>query len=495
MGSRSLVVLASALLLSPRAPRAADSSPAPPLQQKGAAAKLRQGEEKARVAASLELVSLAKSCISLNAIDEAHSLCLVAAAIAPADDGWRALIGKLAQKKNHPTKDDLAKLAERKKAAIAKGVEILTPVVAAYDAADLSDDLARVVALMKSQAMPVDALVKKFDLVWYQPYCDWRRKKDVERFAAGSEIVDDAWCDKAKVAQLDAEHTSWPRRWQIADEAHQVETTLPVHTARTVLMIAGSYRRFVLGYLGGEIDLRPARPKLPIILTATRAELEARMHDYQGSEKMPREAAAFYLAGSGVGNPCFVTFELLERSTGKSYNVDLAGLRHALLHEETHQILFEYLKHATDPRAQPTVDPWVQEGVAEFLPNFVSVEGTWTLAYPRTYAAFQGDSFVAAGFGWCHDHVNELKPAADFITYDDARMSSGEAYLQAHGFVAYLFEGKERAYRAGICKLVELSHEAKAKSDSFAACFPGVDLNALDAEFRAWCKELKITDK
>jgi hypothetical protein len=74
-------------------------------------------------------------------------------------------------------------------------------------------------------------------------------------------------------------------------------------------------------------------------------------------------------------------------------------------------------------------------------------------------------------------------------------MSSGEAYLQACAFVGYLFVGKERDYRPGICKLVELAHEAKAKSDSFAACFPGVDVNALDAEFRAWCKELKISDK
>src|SRR5574342_184885 len=145
MNPQVVVDLASLFLLLSHAAAAA----APPLQQKSAAAKLRQNEEKARVTASLELVALAKSCVSLNAIDEAKSLCVIAAAIAPSDDGWRALIGKLAQKKNHPSKDDLSKLAERRKAAMAKGVEILTPIVAAFDAADLSDDRARVVALMK----------------------------------------------------------------------------------------------------------------------------------------------------------------------------------------------------------------------------------------------------------------------------------------------------------------------------------------------------------
>ena len=488
MNSRVVVALASAFLLQSHAAPAADAPP----QQKVAPAKLRQNEEKARVAASLELVALAKSCVSLNAIDEAHALCVVAAAIAPSDDGWRALIGKLAQKKNHPTKDDLAKLEERRKTALSKGVEILTPIVAAYDAADLSDDLARVVALMKSQAMPIDALVKKYDLVWYAPYCDWRRKKDVERFQAGCEIVDDAWCDKERVAQLDLIHTSWPHRWQIADEAHQVETTMPVHTARLVLMTVGSFRRFVLGYLGGEVDLRAPRPKLPILLTKTRAEMETRAHDIAASQK-PTGAAAFYLAGSSVGNPCFVSFEMLD-ATGKILNVDLAGLRPALLHEVTHQILYEYSKHAVDPKGRPGADAWLEEGIAEFLPNFVPVEGAWTLTYPRAIPSGTEGSFVEAGFGWCHDHADQLKPVAEFITFDTSRMDVA-AYHQGNGFVAYLLEGKEHAYRQGACKLIELVHESKVSAASFAACFPGVDVSALDAEFRAWCKGLKITDK
>jgi len=489
MGPRSVILLALACLFPSHEGGASD---APPLQQKVVPAKLRQNEEKARVAASGELVALAKSCIALNAIDEARSVCVVAAAIAPADDGWRAVIPKLAQKKNHPTKDDLAKLEERRKAALTKGVEILTPIVASFDAADLSDDLARVVALMKAQSMPIDALVKKYDLVWYEPYCDWRRKKDVERFKAGFEIVDDAWCDQEKVTKLDAEHGSWGHRWNVADEAHEVETTMPVHTAHMVLMMVGSFRRFLLGYLGGEVDLRAPRPKLPIILTKTRAEMETRAHEFGPSEKLSG-AAAFYLAGSGVGNPCFVSFEMLD-ATGKTLNVDLVGLRPALLHEVTHQILYEYLKHAVDPKGRPGTDAWLEEGIAEFLPNFVSVEGAWTLTYPRKTPSGTAGTFVEAGLGWCHDHADQLKPTAEFITYDTSRMDVA-AYHQGDGFVAYLLEGKEHAYRQGACKLIELAHESKVSAASFAACFPGVDVNALDAEFRAWCKGLKISDQ
>jgi hypothetical protein len=102
---------------------------------------------------------------------------------------------------------------------------------------------------------------------------------------------------------------------------------------------------------------------------------------------------------------------------------------------------------------------------------------------------------LESGWEWCHDHANEIAPLAEFVTYDQPRMASARLYHVARVLASYLLEGKDRAYRAEFCRLIDAAHEGRADDRSFAAFFPDVDVAALDAEFRAYCKALKLDDK
>jgi hypothetical protein len=201
---------------------------------------------------------------------------------------------------------------------------------------------------------------------------------------------------------------------------------------------------------------------------------------------------------------------------GKLHTVDLAGLRPEVLHEVAHQIFHEYKVHALDMKKEPHdmgACNWVEEGVAEFLPSFVPVDGNWTLRRvksPRPDAAGASGSkhsgggaggnggrsvsyeVMESGWEWCHDHANEIAPLAEFVTYDQPRMASARLYHVARVLADYLLEGKDRAYRSDFCRLIEVVHEVRADDRSFATCFPGVDVGALDGEFRAYCKAMKL---
>jgi len=457
------------------------------------AAKLEALEAAARGKAAAELLVLAKFAESLKAVPEARATCSAAYVLTPRDDKARTEAEKLLKLKGERAKDAEKQFADHKAKAYAKCVEILTPVFAAYADADRSDELARLLSLLQDLGMPVEPLVKKHDFVFYAPYSDWRRKKDVERFTAGGEVLDGVWYDAKKVAELDAKHTDWSGPWQFGEEIHEIKTTLPLTTARRILATVASYRTFVLCYLGLDADLRQPAVKLPLIVTATRKEMEERAQSYPGGGgSLPPDGAAFYQGGSQAGGPCFVTFELKFQG-GELRKVDWTGLRGGLLHEVAHQILYEYSRHALGQHpVRPTGDlNWVAEGAAEFLPCFEPDDGTWVL-HRRDAIPQGGSGYIESGFGWCHDQADQLPSLVQFVTYGNAQMADARNYHVACVLAAFLLEAKERAYRTRFCKLIDLEHQYHADSDAFAACFPGVDVAALDADFRAWCKEQPI---
>ncbi len=487
-GAPSVVVVPwfVALLVAASAPDgAAQAKPpkGPPLD------KLEQQEAAARGKASGELLALAKFAESLHAAPEARAACAAAYVFAPRDDKARDELAKVAKLKGERPKDAAAKFAEQRTKTFAKCVELLTPVFQAYADADCSDELARLMSTLQDLEMPVEPLVKKHEFVWYAPCSDWRRKKDVDRFAAGTLVLDGVWYDAKKVAELDAAHADWAHPWRFGEEVHEVKTTLPLATARRILATVVAYRTFVLCYLGVDADLRPPTVKLPLVLTATRKEMEARAAESPGRGTVPKTMAAFYEGGSLPGGACFVSFEM-NTADGQVLKVDFDGLREGLLHEVTHQILYEYNRYALGNHPpQPTADlNWVAEGVAEFLPCFEPVDGKWTLRY--TSGVKQGDRRIEGGFWWCQEHADQMVPLAQFTTWAQSQMGSVDAYHQACALANYLLEAKDRDFRARFCRLVVQEHQFKAGAGSFAAAFPGVDVAALDADFKAWCKAL-----
>jgi hypothetical protein len=465
----------------------------PPPPTAPAADALAQKETTARGKAADEMAALAKSCASYSAYDDARQAYAKAIALNPQNAAFTAELAKLKGKKNAPQKGALAQIGDRRTKSLAKCADLLAPVAAAYAQADRSNDLARLVALMRAQALPAEAALSKLDIVFYEPYLDWRTKKDVERLDAGWEYVDGAWADPKKVAAMNLAHAQWSEPWAIADEVHEVRTTQPLRTARQVLARVGAFRRFFLDYFAGEWDLQTPTVKLPVIVTGTRAELDERARiAVGGMAPIPRQAAAFYLAASGIGNPCFVSFEVSDM-TGRITKVDFASLRWPLEHEVAHQIAFEYSKHAAAKGRLTSGQFWAVEGLADFLPNYDLVEGTWTLTHRRRIPMGEGE--FETPFAWSHANPGRMPPLDEFVALSHEQFMTVENYHAAATLACYLLEGKERAYRSQFVKLLETVHQAHEDSGTFAACFEGVDVKALDAEYRAFCSAIVLDAK
>ena len=484
-----LVVVAVGLAGSASAhPDAAPPAPAP-----APPTALQLKETAARLKAADEMCSLARFCEVNADYDTARQAYATAIALNPQAKLAKADLARMKGKKSAPKKTAVPLIADRKSKSLAKCADLLAPIAAAYAAAERSDELAQLVALMRAQTLPIDNALAKIQVVFYEPYLDWRRTKDVEKLNAGWEVVDGEWAAPAKVSELNKAHEDWSDPWIVGDDVHEVHTTLPLRTARQVLAHVAAYRRFFLGYFTGEWDFTPPEVKLPVIVTGTRAEMEEQARNATHSmDGVPPQAAAVYLAGSGEGNPCFVSFEI-RGTDGNTTKVDFAGLLWPLEHEVGHQIAFEYSKHAAGNGRSTSVDIWAVEGVAEFMPHFQLVNGAWVLKHPRTIPMAGG--YIEGAFAWSRDHAGKLPQIDTFVTLSQAEFMTVENYHMAATLACYLLEGKDRAYRAQFLKLLETVHQCRADDTTFASCFEGVDVKALDAEFRAFCKDIKLDPK
>ena len=452
---------------------------------------LAKQETVARTKAGDEMASLAHFCATTYSYDDARKAWAKALAFAPGNKLFRSELDKLKSKKSTPTKSAAPAIAERRKKGLVKCADLMGPVVNSYLAAERTDDLARIVALMRAQELPVEATLAKHEIVFFEPYLDWRTKKDVARLTDGGEYVDGAWLPKEKVEELNAAHAQWSDPWVLADDVHEVRTTLPLRTARRVLAHVGAFRRFFLGYFTGEWDLAVPAVKLPVLVTATRAEMEERSNDFGAGSAggLPPTMAAFYLAGPGDGNPCFVSFEM-PGPKGAGVKVNFGGLRWAFEHEIGHQIAFEFSKHAADRDRQSRIHAWAVEGLAEFLPHYDLVEGAWVRRQPKLIS--MGPGFIEGAFAWCRDNVGAIPPLDKFMALSYEEYLTSDNYHIGAVLAAFLLEGKDRAYRQSFVKLLEAVHQSRADESTFAACFEGVDVAALDAEFREFCRGIEL---
>lgn len=479
------VLALAAVALAAPAPGAPGPAPA--------AEALAKQESAARTKAGDEMAGLARFCASASAYDDARRAWAKALAFAPDSKLFRSELDKIKGKKNAPSKGILPQIADRRQKGLVKCADLLGPVASAYLKAERSDDLARLVALMRAQELPAEATLGKLGVVFFEPYLDWRSKKDVERLDAGEEYVDGAWVTSARVAELNAEHADWSNPWVLDDEMHEVRTTQPLRTARRVMAHVTAYRKFFLSYFTGEWDLTPPDVKLPVIVTGTRAEMDERAEQFtQGAGHTPPGAAAFYLSTNGTGNPCFVSFEM-QAANGPRMKVGFEGLQWQFEHELGHQIAFEYSKHAADMSRLSTDCAWAIEGVAEFLPHYDLVDGAWVLKKPK--AIPMGGGAIEGDLAWCHANAASLPPLSKFFAQTYEQFMTPQNYHIAATLAWYLLEGKDRAYRPAFVKLLEVAHQSKADENTFATCFEGVDVAALDAEFRAFCRGIQLDEK
>lgn len=467
----------------------ADAMPdAPP---SAAVAAIQKDEADARAKAAAEMVVLAHFCSSNAGYDDAREVYEKAIALNPNDAGLKAEVEKLKNRKGAPWKDAAAKIADKRAKCLAKCTELLGPVILAYAQADRGDDLSRLVSLLREVGAPVTGL----DIAWFEPYLDWHSKKDAENLQAGWELVDGAWLAPDKVAELDHAHFDWLSPWVVSDDAFEVRTTQPLRIARQVLVRAESVRSALLRYFSGEWDLKPPAAKLRIFVMGTRADFDARMHvECPDAVTAPRDSPAYYADAPAAGNACFVAFEVLDLKD-HIVKLDFNGLRWSMEHEIAHQVAFEYSKHVTGRGRLVHAALWAIEGFAEFVPYLRIENGAVVVTHPSYVPS--GGREIDSAFSWCRQNVDKIPPIDEFIGMPRQKFVKGAAenWRIAATLGWYLLEGNGRSRRAGFVKYLETIHQDRDESDSLAACIKGLNLATIDAEFRAFCRSLRVDEK
>jgi hypothetical protein len=276
----------------------------------------------------------------------------------------------------------------------------------------------------------------------------------------------------------------------VADDVHEVRTTMALRTARTVLAHAGAFRRFFLGYFDGEWDFEEPKGRLPIILTATQKEYIERARAYSGREP-PERAAAFYIWTTGALDPCFVTFEA-RQVNGAVSKLGMEGLLVPLEHEIGHQLAYEYSKHLADRSRAPVHQHWAVEGVANFMPCYDVDQSGWTLSHSARRPHAEGGGSSEGPFAWTKRNRATLLPVAQFIKIPKDQFLTVENYHYAATLTYFLLEGAERRYREGAIALLAAVHQIRDTEDLVATCFPGVTPETLQGDFDAFLEALVI---
>jgi hypothetical protein len=327
---------------------------------------------------------------------------------------------------------------------------------------------------------------------WFEPYGKWVKASEAGKLEAGGEQVDGKWLERDEVLALDREHASWKSPWVLADEVHEVRTTLPLRSARQLLFQVGAYREQLLRQVRDGWDLRPPRGKLPVIVTATQEELRAQMELHGGAPAgAAMNGAAYYLQTNRPLNPCFATLEPVD-ATGARSQVGVDGLLLSLRHELTHQIAFEYSKHACDATRTTEYQSWCIEGIANYMMFWTLEKGSWRYARPRRIP--EGKGFIVGDLGWCRDNVARLPSLPAFFALGREAFPTVEHYHVATGVAAFFLEGEGGKYRGRFLKLLETVHRVHDGAKTFETCFPGVDPKALQAEFLRFVAKIELDE-
>lgn len=390
-----------------------------------------------------------------------------------------------------PQESFLTKLAS-KRAEAHESVALALAEAALATETESPERYARYVELIQTRFKSAAAL-ERLDLVYFAPYYAWVSRSEAALLAAGGERHEGQLLDAAAVAALDRQHATWETPWVLSDEVHEVRTTVGLRDAKRILAYVSAYRRYFLGRFGDLWDLQAPKGKLPVIVTRTQADLEAQMLRVTGGRGLGGQGiqgAAFYMQSTGSLNPCFVTYEPKE-ATGRTFTIErFEDLQIPLAHEVTHQLAFEYSKHAANATRQIQHQFWSVEAIANYM-GYHSFDGTaWTLKRPSLIPMGQGQ--IEGPFAHCHRHADELPELERFMGFSQAEFMTINNYHQAATLADFLLRGEGGKYRAGFVKLLQTVHRVQESPTTFADAFPGVDRAAMQREWLAFVKAIKL---
>jgi len=135
----------------------------------------------------------------------------------------------------------------------------------------------------------------------------------------------------------------------------------------------------------------------------------------------------------------------------------------------------------------------VTEGIADFLPYVEISHGACVVRRP-SWIPWAGKELDSA-FTWCRTNYEQIPAVEEFIRLPKLRFQkSPENARIAAALCWYLLEGKQRKYRAGFLRFLQLVHQNRDEGDSFERCVK-VDVGILDNEFRAFCRDIQVDER
>lgn len=487
---------------SPRPGRPAPSAspPAPEPEPEPDARALASDERPAAEAASDELVQLARFCIKNTAFREARSELESALAILPGSTAAREEIGHLGDASAEPSRFFRDNWARESKNAHMRAANKLADLAMTLRGAGDRERHDRWVETIQ-QCFPGEVTEKaltRIGLAHFAPYLQWVDADDARRLEAGGELIDGNWLDREAVADQNLLHSTWDNPWILSDEAHELRTNLTVRNARRLLSQAGAFRRYFLRTFSRQWRLKQPLTKLPIILTKTREDYLAQL-EAEGKRRgiripEPQGAAAFYISLKPVG-PIFVTIEpaMMDGSTMKS-SYDL--LMQILKHELTHQIAREY---SAFDCLNPSVPEqfWCIEGLAECLAFYQNDRGHWHLTHPARTPSREAGVFFTSAWGYVERNLEALPKLDQFFSFDQGRYykAASACYPQGASVVDFMLHGEHGRYRRSFVRLCEAVHKGKIQPTTFEECFPGIDVERLNRQWRRFVRSTGLEDE
>jgi hypothetical protein len=453
-------------------------------------------ERKALKTVEKKLLALAKYALIGKDFAAARAELDLALNVAPKSKRLKREVERVEKKANRkrkaraPKAKFLAKLTKKRTEAHL-AVSLLLAKAAQATEKDHPKRYSHYLNLIQSH-FPSVAALKTLNLVRFEPYYKLVSQTENKLLKSGGERLGGKDLSPTRVRTLNTQHANWSNPWVISDEVHEVRTTLPLRKARRILAYVSAYRRYFLQRFGDVWDLKAPTGKLPVIVTATQAELKEQMAKITGAAQAQQgmQGAAFYLQSTGSLNPCFVTLEPMQ-ANGTTFSINkFEELWIPIAHEVTHQIAFEYSKHDANATRQISNQFWSVEAIANYM-GYHSYDGReWTLKHPRTIPMGQG--MIEGPFAHCVNNVSSLPLLRDFTQLTRQRFLTVNNYHVAATLAYFLLEGEGGKYRKQFVKLLQTVHRVKDSSNTWDQSFKGVDRDKMQREWLKFVKNIKL---
>jgi hypothetical protein len=450
-----------------------------------------------------ELIKLAKYAARGKDLDTAAAELELGLAVSPESKKFKREVKKVERTKSKQSKRKrkakgpkasfLTKLA-KKRAEAHETVALALADAALAIESESHERYQRYVNLIQHRFKSKAALAK-LDLVYFADYYAYVSKAEAKVLAEGGERYQGKLLSKSEVEALNAQHSTWSSPWILSDEVHEIRTTVGLREAKRTLAYVAAYRTYFLQRFGDVWEFQAPKGKLPVILTKTQADLEAQMKIATRGQSLGNggiQGAAFYLQSTGTLNPCFVTYEPKE-ATGRTFQIKrFEELMIPLAHEVTHQIAFEYSKHAANVTRQITHQFWAVEAIANYM-GYHSFDGTtWTLKRPNMIP--MGSGMIEGPFAHCHHHADELPDLETFTGLSQSQFMSVNNYHQAATLASFLLEFEGGKYRKQFVALLQEVHRVQDSSRTWDKAFAGVDRAKMQREWVGFLKAIKLDD-